>query len=252
MLLQGYDFLELYRRHGCKVQCGASDQWGNICEGIELIRRIDRGQAYGLTMPLLTNSEGKKMGKSEKGAIWLDPKQTSPYAFYQFWVNQADADVGKLLRFFTFLDEPTIKELDTKIGSGERIAQKTLAKEVTTLVHGKEEMETAKKASEALFSGDIASLPVSLLKQMASDVPSITITPQELGTSMPLVDLLVKCGACSSKADARRNLSQKGIRLNGKQPAGENPTLSAADFLEGEVLVVQRGKRNNYLIVLAR
>jgi tyrosyl-tRNA synthetase len=250
MLLQGYDFLELYRRHGCKVQCGASDQWGNICEGIELIRRIDRGQAYGLTMPLLTNSEGKKMGKSEKGAIWLDPKQTSPYAFYQFWFNQADADVGKLLRFFTFLDELTIKELDTKIGSGERIAQKTLAQEVTALVHGKDEMETAKKASEALFSGDIASLPVALLRQMKDDVPSITLTAQELGNAMPIVDLLVKCGACSSKADARRNLSQKGIRLNGKQPAGENPSVSSADFLDGEVLVVQRGKRHNFLVIL--
>jgi len=252
MLLQATDFLELYRRHGCKVQCGASDQWGNICEGIELIRRIDRGQAYGLTMPLLTNSEGKKMGKSEKGAIWLDPKQTSPYAFYQFWVNMADADAGRFLRWFTFLDEPTIRELETKIGTGERVAQKTLAQEITTLVHGKQETETAKKASEALFSGDIASLPVSLLKQMADDVPSIKLTLQELGAATPLVDLLVKCGACSSKADARRNLSQKGIRLNGKQPAGENPTVSAADFLEGEVLVVQRGKRNSFLVILAK
>ncbi|MBI1832061.1 MAG: tyrosine--tRNA ligase [Planctomycetes bacterium] len=250
MLLQATDFLELFRRHGCRVQCGASDQWGNICEGIALIRRIDRGEAYGLTMPLLTNSEGKKMGKSEKGAIWLDPKQTSPYAFYQFWVNMADADAGRFLRWFTFLDEPTIRELETKIGSGERIAQKTLAQEITTLVHGKQEMETAKKASEALFSGDIASLPVSLLKQMAGDVPSITLTPQELGSTMPLVDRLVKCGACSSKADARRNLSQKGIRLNGKQPAGENPTVSAADFLDGEVLVVQRGKRKSFLFIL--
>lgn len=250
MLLQAFDFLELYRRHGCKVQCGASDQWGNICEGMELIRRIERGQAYGLTMPLLTNSEGKKMGKSEKGAIWLDPKQTSPYAFYQFWINMADADVGRFLRWFTLLDEPAVKELDTKIGTGERIAQKTLAAEITTLVHGKQEMETAKKASEALFSGDIASLPVALLKQMAADVPSIKLTLQELGASLPLVDLLVKCGACSSKADARRNLAQKGIRLNGKQLDGENPTVSSADFLDGEVLVVQRGKRNNYLILI--
>ncbi len=253
MLLQASDFLELYRRHGCKVQCGASDQWGNICEGIALIRRIDRGDAYGLTMPLLTNSEGKKMGKSEKGAIWLDPKQTSPYAFYQFWINMADADVARFLRWFTLLDEPAIRALEPKIGTGERIAQKTLAQEITTLVHGQQEMETARKASEALFSGDIASLPVTLLKQMATDVPSITLTPPELGSAMPLVDLLVKCGACSSKADARRNLSQKGVRLNGKQPAaGDNPTVSAADFLDGEVLVLQRGKRNNYLVILVK
>ncbi|HZZ81716.1 MAG TPA: tyrosine--tRNA ligase [Gemmataceae bacterium] len=250
MLLQGTDFLELYRRHGCKVQCGASDQWGNIIEGIELIRRIDRGQAYGLTMPLLTNSEGKKMGKSEKGAIWLDPQQTSPYAFYQFWFNMADADVVRFLRWFTFLDEPTIKELEQKVGTGERIAQKALAQEITTLVHGKAEYDNAKRASEALFSGDIASLPVALLKQLASDVPSITLTAAELGDGMmPLIDLLVKTQACSSKADARRQLVQKGVRVNGKQPAGENPSVTRSDFLEGEVLVLQRGKRNNYLVL---
>src|SRR5437660_1595269 len=162
-------------------------------------------------MPLLTNSEGKKMGKSEKGAIWLDAAQTSPYAFYQFWINMADADVGRFLRWFTLLDEPTIKELDQKVGSGERIAQKTLAQEITTLVHGQGEMENAKKASEALFSGDIASLPVAVLKQLSADVPSITLTRQDVAAGLPLIDLLVKCGACSSKADARRNLAQKGV-----------------------------------------
>ncbi len=252
MLLQATDYLELYRRHGCRMQCGASDQWGNIVEGIALIRRIDRGEAYGLTMPLLTNSEGKKMGKSEKGAIWLDPKQTSPYAFYQYWVNMADADVGKLLRWFTFLDEPTVTDLDGKIGSGERIAQKRLAEEITTLVHDKEETENAKKASQALFSGDIASLPVSLLKQLADDVPSIKLAPARLASgSIALIDLLVETKACSSKADARRNLGQKGVRVNGKPPAeGDNPTIGAADFLGGEVLVLQRGKRNNFLVLL--
>ena len=252
MLLQATDFLELYRRHGCKIQCGASDQWGNIIEGMELIRRIDRGQAYGLTMPLLTNSEGKKMGKSEKGAVWLDPAQTSPYAFYQFWINMADADVAKLLRWFTLLDEPTIRDLEPKIGTGERIAQKTLAQEITALVHGKDEMANARTASEALFKGDIASLKVPLLKAMASDVPSITITPQELGAGITLVDLLVRTEACSSKADARRQIGQKGVRVNGKPPAdGENPVVTMSDFLEGEVLVLQRGKRNNYLVILA-
>lgn len=254
MLLQATDFLELYRRHGCRIQCGASDQWGNICEGIALIRRIDRGEAYGLTMPLLTNSEGKKMGKSEKGAIWLDPQQTSPYAFYQFWVNMADADAGRFLRWFTLLDEATIKELESKVGSGERIAQKTLAQEITTLVHGKEEMENARKASVALFSGDIASLPVALLKQLADEVPTTRLGAERLASgSMALIDLLVETKACSSKADARRNLAQKGIRINGKPPAeGDNPTVSAADFFDGEVLVLQRGKRNNFLVLLDR
>ena len=252
MLLQATDFLELYRRHGCKIQCGASDQWGNICEGIELIRRVEqtrRGQAYGLTMPLLTNSEGKKMGKSEKGAIWLDPKQTSPYAFYQFWINIEDADAARFLRWFTLLDEPTIRELEPKIGTGERIGQKVLAQEITTLVHGTQEMDNARKASEALFSGDIASLPVALLKQLASDVPAITIAPAELANPVPVIDLLVRTGACSSKGDARRQIGQKGVRINGKQVDGDGPTVTTADFLEGEVLVLQRGKRNNYLVL---
>jgi len=254
MLLQATDFLELYKRHGCRMQCGASDQWGNICEGIALIRRIEQGQGYGLTMPLLTNSEGKKMGKSEKGAIWLDPKQTSPYAFYQFWVTMADADVVRFLRWFTFLDEPSIKDLEAKVGTGERIAQKALAQEITTLVHGADEMENAKKAATALFSGDIASLPVAMLKQMAADVPSITLTPDRLATgSLSLIDLLVETKACSSKADARRQIAQKGVRVNGKPPAeGDNPSVTMADFLEGEVLVLQRGKRNNYLVIAVK
>lgn len=252
MLLQATDFLELYRRHGCRMQCGASDQWGNICEGIALIRRIDRGEAYGLTMPLLVNSEGKKMGKSEKGAIWLDPKQTSPYAFYQYWFNMADADVAKLLRWFTFLGEPTIKELESKIGTGERVAQKMLAQEITALVHGQQELENARSASEALFSGKLAELSVSQLKQIADDVPSIRIAKDRLSSgSLSLLDLLVETKACSSKADARRNLAQKGVRVNGNPPReGENPMVNAVDFLEGEVLVLQRGKRNNYLVIV--
>jgi tyrosyl-tRNA synthetase len=250
MLLQAADFLELYRRHGCKIQCGASDQWGNICEGIELIRRIERGQGYGLTMPLLTNSEGKKMGKSEKGAIWLDSKQTSPYAFYQFWVNMADADVGRFLRWFTLLDEPTIKDLEAKVGTGERIAQKALAQEVTALVHGDQEMSNAKKASEALFSGKLAELPVAQLKQMADDVPSLKMAASELASPMLLVDLLVRVKACASKGEARRLLGQKGIRVNGKQPEGDNPTIGAADFRDGEVLVLQKGKRDNFLVIV--
>jgi tyrosyl-tRNA synthetase len=249
MLLQATDFLELYRRHGCKMQCGASDQWGNICEGIALVRRIDQGQAYGLTMPLLTNSRGEKMGKSVKGAVWLDPKQTSPYAFYQFWFNVEDADVAKFLRWFTFLDEPTIKDLEAKVGTGERIAQKALAQEVTALVHGKEEMENAVKASVALFSGKLEELSVAQLKQMADDVPSIRL-PRDRTSSMPLIDLLVETKACTSKADARRQIAQKGVRVNGKLAEGEAPTVTAADFRDGEVLVLQRGKRNNYLVIV--
>ena len=193
------------------------------------------------------------MGKSEKGAIWLDPRLTSPYAFYQFWFNMADADVSRFLRWFTLLDEPSIKELDAQVGTGERVAQKALAQEITTLVHGKQETDNAKKASAALFSGDIASLEVSLLKQLASDVPSITLPRQELATGpLSVIDLLVRAGACASKSEARRQIAQKGVKLNGKPPApGENPTVAASDFLEGEVLVLQRGKKNNFLVIVS-
>jgi tyrosyl-tRNA synthetase len=163
-----------------------------------------------------------------------------------------DADVGRFLRWFTFLDEPAIKELEKQVGSGARVAQKALAQEVTTLVHGKAEMENAIRASEALFSGDIGSLPVALLKQVAADVPSITVARAELGSGLPLIDLLVKAQACKSKGEARRLISQKGVRVNGKQPGDENPTAKISDFLDGEVLLLQKGKRDNYLVLLAK
>jgi tyrosyl-tRNA synthetase len=255
MLLQAADFLELYRRYGCRLQSGASDQWGNIVEGIELIRRVQGAQAYGLTAPLLTTSAGKKYGKTEKGAIFLDPAMTSPYAFYQFWINTEDEDVGRFLRWFTLRSESEIRELENQVGSGARVAQKALAFEVTESVHGRDEAETTRRASEALFSGNIAGLPVATLLQMKDDVPAITVPREEL-TAKPLnvVELLVQAKLCTSKSDARRQIGQNAVRINGRPCAagaeGADPTASPSDFLEGKVLVLQRGKRNNALVIV--
>jgi tyrosyl-tRNA synthetase len=252
-LLQSADFRELYRRHQCRLQLGASDQWGNIVSGIDLIRRLEGGTAFGLTTPLLTNAEGKKYGKTESGAVWLDPELTSPYRFYQFWINTQDADVGRFLRWFTFRPEPELRELEVTVGSPERTAQRALAWDVTTLVHGEEAAGRSKAAAEALFGGELHSLPVATLLQMAGDVPSVTLTRADLtDAGMLVADLLVRAGACSSKSDARRQIQQGGVRLNGEtlSAASVDRRITASDFREGKVLLVQRGKRNNYLAIL--
>jgi tyrosyl-tRNA synthetase len=252
-LLQAADFRELYRRHQCRLQLGASDQWGNIVSGIDLIRRLEGGSAFGLTTPLLTNAEGKKYGKTESGAVWLDPELTSPYRFYQFWINTQDADVGRFLRWFTFRPEPELRALEATVGAPERTAQRALAWDVTALVHGEEAAARSKAAAEALFGGELHSLPVATLLQMAGDVPSVTVTPADLtDAGMPVTDLLVRAGACSSKSDARRQIQQGGVRMNGEAltVAAVDRKITPSDFREGKVLLVQRGKRNNYLVLL--
>jgi tyrosyl-tRNA synthetase len=250
-LIQAADFLELFRRHGCGLQCGASDQWGNIVAGIELTRRVAGQEVYGLTFPLLLDSEGKKVGKTEKGAVWLDPEQCSPYEFYQFWVNTADADVVRFLKWFTFLDEPTINDVAGKVGTGARVAQKALAFEVTALVHGRDEAEKVRADSSKLFARDLSQLPLAELKQMANDVPSITMTRGELGGGIGLLDLLVKVGACTSKSDARRQVQQNGIKLSGVPVTDEKRIVTADDFKGGEVLLLQKGKQHKFIVVLA-
>lgn len=252
-LLQARDFLELYRREGCVLQAGGSDQWGNIVAGVDLIRRVEGVKAHALTMPLLLNTDGRKFGKTERGSVFLDPTLTSPYAFYQFWFNQADADVGRLLRLFTFLERAEIEALESAIGSGARVAQRRLAEEVTRMIHGDEETDRAIRASEALFSGDIAGLPVALLEEIFSDVPALEIPAERVaGEGASLIDLLVETGACPSKGDARRQLQQGAIRLNGEAVAGDGePRVGIDRFLEGRVLVLRRGKKNNHLVRIA-
>lgn len=255
-LLQARDFLELYRRHDCVLQCGGSDQWGNIVGGVELIRRAGGGRAFGLTVPLLTDAEGNKFGKTEQGtACFLDPALTSPYQFYQFWINSPDDDVVRLLKLFTFLDQARIDALAATAGSPQREAQKALAHAVTAMVHGTEEADKAVKASDVLFGGEIEGVPVALLREIFADVPSITLAPERLaGDGASLVDLLVEVGACASKSDARRQLAQGAIRLNGAAAptasGAADPKITVSAFLDASVLVIRRGKRNSYLVKL--
>lgn len=253
ILLQAYDFLELYRQEGCVLQAGGSDQWGNIVAGVDLIRRVAGVQAHGLTMPLLLNSDGRKFGKTERGSVFLDAALTSPYAFYQFWINQTDADVGRLLRLFTFLEREEIMALEADVGNPERPAQRRLAEEVTRFIHGEPELARAIRASQALFSGDIAGLPVSLLEEIFQDVPAVDVPISRLAGAS-LIDLLVEAGACSSKADARRQIAQGAIRLNGKKLAGalveggDDPRVTLDSLLDGRILVIGRGRKHNYLV----
>ena len=255
-LLQARDFLELHRRYDCILQCGASDQWGNIVGGTDLIRRVTGGRAFGLTVPLLTDAEGNKFGKTEGGtSCFLDPAMTSPFKFYQFWINADDADVVRLLKLFTFLERERIEGLAAAVGSPAREAQKALALAVTAFVHGAEEADKAVKASEVLFGGDLEGVPVATLREIFADVPSISMAAERLnGAGASLVDLLVEVGACPSKSDARRQLGQGAIRLNGQPAAsgtaGADPTVTRADFLDQSVLVIRRGKRNTFLVKL--
>ena len=254
MLLQAYDFLELFRRHDCRMQCGASDQWGNIVSGVDLVRRLEGKTVYGLTTPLLTNSEGKKYGKSEKGAVFLDPTLTSPYAFYQFWLNTADADVGRFLRWLTVRGQDEIAALEAATGSGARAAQKALAEDLTRRVHGAGELGQVVRASESLFGGgDLRAVGGPLLEEALAAAPSITV-PRSLGGEGALVvDLLAEVGACPSKSDARRQLTSGAISVNGVPLGAAAPEarLTTADLIDGRLVVLRRGKRNNYVIRVA-
>lgn len=248
-LLQAYDFLELHKRYGCTMQTGGSDQWGNIVSGTDLIRRVTGNRAFGLTVPLLTNSDGKKFGKSEKGAIFLDPALTSPYAFYQFWLNAADADVQRLLRLFTDIPLDEIAALD--VNSGARPAQKLLAETLTRDIHGADALDGAKKASEALFSGAIQGLPVATLLEIFADVPAVSLPREKLAEGVALTDLLTETGLTASKGDARRQLQQGAVRLNGGEPVSGEPVLTANDFIDGQVLVLRKGKKSYGLVRVA-
>ncbi len=255
MLLQAYDFLELYRRHDCRLQCGASDQWGNIVSGVDLVRRIEGKTVYGLTTPLLTNSEGKKYGKSEKGAVFLDPTLTSPYAFYQFWLNTADADVGRFLRWLTVRGQDEIAALEATTGSGARAAQKALAEDLTRRVHGADELGQVVRASESLFGGgDLRTVGGTLLEEALAAAPSISVPRDRFsGEGALIVDLLAEVGACPSKSDARRQLTSGAISVNGVPLGAAAPEarLTANDLIDGRLVVLRRGKRNNYVIRVA-
>ena len=248
MLLQSYDFLHLYREHGCTVQIGGSDQWGNITAGIDLVRRIAGGETYGITMPLVTTANGQKFGKSEKGNVWLDAERTSPYELYQFFLNTEDRDVGRFLRIYTSLDSPAISALDATVSSApeKREAQRVLAREVTALVHGTDEAKKAEDAARALFDrkpGDAAVAP--------PDAPSSTLRAAELeGEGLALAELLARTELCASKGAARRDIEGGGIYLNDERVTAANRAVVAADVRDG-ALLLRKGKRTYHVVRIA-
>ncbi|MGN6243182.1 MAG: tyrosine--tRNA ligase [Motilibacteraceae bacterium] len=250
VLLQSLDYLELFRRNGCTLQIGGSDQWGNITAGVDLIRRVDGGHVHALTTPLLLKSDGTKFGKTEGGSVWLDPELTSPYAFYQYWLNADDADVVNLLKVFTFLPHEEIDELAlaTKERPQAREAQRALASELTALVHGESERDAVVAASQALFGrGELEGLPERTLAASLTELPRAAVPAGPL----PLVvDLLVASGLCESKSAARRAVKEGGAYVNNRKVTDEADAPSPEDLLHGRYLVLRRGKRHLAAVVV--
>ncbi|RSK48221.1 tyrosine--tRNA ligase [Bacillus canaveralius] len=248
-ILQAMDFLHLYEHHHCRMQIGGSDQWGNITTGLELIRKMqpEGSKAYGLTIPLVTKADGTKFGKTESGAIWLDPEKTSPYEFYQFWINTADADVIKYLKYFTFLSKEEIEELEKAVEEDPHLrkAQKALAEEMTALIHGPEALQQTIKISEALFSGDVKTLSAAEIKQGFKDVPSYAHGGEE---DISLVDLLVAAKISPSKRQAREDVGNGAVSVNGERVTDTDKILTKADRIEEQFTIIRRGKKKYFLI----
>ena len=254
MLLQGFDFYHLRKTHECELQVGATDQWGNITVGTELTRKKMGATVWGLTFPLLTKSDGTKYGKSASGAVFLDPKRTSPYRFYQFFIRSEDADVVKLLKTLTFVsrEEIDLLEAEVKANPGARAAQKHLAKELTTLVHGEQATLDAQKASEILFGGGLEGISEALFNDVAGEVPTKDIEKAKLeGAGLPLVELLVHAGLCPSKGQARKDVEGGGVSVNNIREVNFQRAIITDDLLFGKHLLLRKGKRN-YAVVTAK
>ena len=246
-LLQAYDFRELWRRHGCTVQMGGSDQWGNITAGIDLIRRMDGQAAFGVTHPLVARADGTKFGKTEAGSVWLDPDKTSPYEMYQFWLNTADADVVRFLKFYTLLPLATIEELreGTERAPEKREAQRVLAREITALVHGEEGLRDAEAITAALFTGDVRGLSPAQLRLAFAGAPTTELTARDLG--VPLVDVLVRVGLAESKRRGRELITTGAIHLNGERVSAADAVLSSDGVLPGGFVVLRKGKKTFHI-----
>ncbi|MER7671210.1 tyrosine--tRNA ligase [Kitasatospora sp. NPDC096128] len=241
-ILQGMDYLELNRRYGCTLQTGGSDQWGNLTAGTDLIRKADAKSVHALATPLIVKADGTKFGKTESGTVWLDPELTTPYAFYQFWLNADDRDVSNFLRIFSFRSKEEIEELERETAErpAARLAQRALAEELTTLVHGADQYERAVAASKALFGqGDLADLEAPTLAAALAEVPKAEVTELQ-----PVVDLLVAVGLAPSRSAARRTVKEGGAYLNNVKVTDEEAVPTEADLLHGRWLVLRRGKRN--------
>jgi tyrosyl-tRNA synthetase len=254
MLLQAFDFYVLCRENDCELQIGGSDQWGNITAGIELTRKKLGRTVYGATLPLITNADGSKFGKTEAGAIWLDPARTSVYKFYQFWIRTDDRDVLRYLKFFTFLSQPEIAELEKQHveNPGGRVAHKALAKAVTDLVHGINATAEALRASEILFGGDLAGVSETTFNEIVGEVPTKEIEKFQLdGPGRALVELLVHSGLSPSKGQARKDVEAGGVYLNNVRDTNFQRVVTSSDLLFGKHLLLRKGKRN-YVVLSAR
>jgi tyrosyl-tRNA synthetase len=253
LLLQARDFLELYDRYHCTLQLGGSDQWGNITAGIDLIRKLRGGKAHGLVMPLVTTSSGLKFGKTEEGAVWLDPSRTSPFRFYQFWLNTDDRDVLSYLKYFTFLDRETIEALErvTEAAAEKREAQRVLAREVTGLVHGSDQVARAEHASALLFGEDITTLGVEELLAVFEDVPSTEIPSIDLaGDGVGIVDLIARVQLASSKGEARRLVQSGGVYVNNRRVSDVRTRIRQDQAIGGRLFVLRKGQKQQFLVRL--
>ena len=255
-LLQGYDFLHLYRQKGLTLQMGGSDQWGNITTGTELIRRIAGGKAYALTCPLITKADGTKFGKSEGGNVWLDAEKTSPYKFYQYWINVSDEDAQRYIKIFTMLSREEIEQLISEHQAAPhlRILQNKLAEELTTLVHGREELQKAQKASQILFgnstSDDLRQLDAKTFLEVFDGVPQAEVTRAEIAAGLDMIAALsAKTGFIASNSEARRALKEKSIAVN-KEKVEESYIIAEKDIIDDKFVLLQRGKKNYFVIVI--
>ena len=251
-LVQGFDFYWLYKNKNCKLQMGGSDQWGNIVTGTELIRRKDGGEAFAFTCPLITKADGGKFGKTEKGNVWLDPQKTTPYQFYQFWLNASDEDAEKWIKIFTFLTKDAIDILihEHKMNPASRTLQKTLALEITVFVHGKEELEKALETTEKLFANQNApaeSLSVDDLEQMEGVIKSI-YEKNKIEAGIDIVSFLAETGIFPSKGEARKMVQGGGVSINRKKAGTADINIDAAFLLHKKYILVQKGKKNYYLV----
>ena len=255
-LLQGYDFLHLYREYGCRLQLGGSDQWGNITTGTELIRRVEGGEAYALTCPLITKADGGKFGKTESGNVWLDPKRTSPYKFYQFWLNVSDADAEKYIKIFTSLTREEIEDLvdEQAADPSQRPLQKRLAKELTTMVHSAADYEAAVEASQILFSNKaqdiLHRIDEDTLLSVFEGVPQFEVSKDVIEAGIPAIELLA--GATSvfaSKGEMRKLTQGGGVSVNKEKLSDANAMITTEHLLNGKYILAQRGKKNYYLII---
>lgn len=247
-ILQAMDFYYLHKNYSCRMQIGGSDQWGNITTGLEMIRKMnpEGDQAFGFTIPLVTKADGTKFGKTESGAIWLDPEKTSPYEFYQFWINTADADVIRYLKIFTFLSKEEIDSLEASMKEEAHLrkAQKALAEEMTRLIHGQEALDQAINITKALFSGDIKSLSASEIEQGLKGVPTFEVA----GELPSIVDLLVDAGISPSKRQAREDVQNGAVSINGEKMTDTAYVLSESDKMDGRFTVIRRGKKKYFFI----